>query len=282
MNPILVGVPWDATTLGRKGARLAPSAIREELRHRLHPYDAEARRLVRWEDFGDVSVEGTHEEMLEGVSAFVSDRWREHPGAPIGFLGGDHAVAYAGIRAVRSYFPQLSVLSLDSHLDLRPEGPGPSNGNWALRMIEDFHHPLVEVGRGRFSNDEGTFESAQRLGVCVVPAAIIRERGVAGSMGPAETAIEIGSDVYLSVDIDVVHQSAAPGVSAPSVDGISVGDLLEIVDWVSRRSRVRAFDICEVNPSVDPTGLTARLAGYVALALLSQTASGSVEDPTLA
>jgi formiminoglutamase len=273
MNPILVGVPWDATTLGRKGAQLAPAAIREELRHRLHPYDAEARRSVQWEDAGDARVGGTYDEMLEGVTGIVSDRWRAGPQDLIGFLGGDHAVAYAGIRAVRSHFPDLTVLSLDSHLDLRPQGRAPSNGNWALRMIEDFHHPLVEVGRGRFSNDEGTLETAEKIGVCVVPAAKIREQGVAGSLGPAEKAIALGRDVYLSIDIDVVHQAAAPGVSAPSVDGISVEDLLEIIGWASRRFRVRAFDMCEVNPSVDPMGLTARLAGYVVLGLLSQMAS---------
>ncbi|MCI4348310.1 MAG: arginase family protein, partial [Thermoplasmata archaeon] len=150
MDPILLGVPWDGTTLGRKGARLAPAAIREELRQRLHPYDAATSHIVRWHDAGDATVGSMHDEMLEGVNNAISDQWKAGARPVLGLLGGDHAVAYAGVRAVRPYFPELMVLSLDSHLDLRPRDQGPSNGNWALRMIEDFQRPLVEFGRGRF------------------------------------------------------------------------------------------------------------------------------------
>jgi len=280
MDPVLVGVPWDATTLGRKGARLAPDAIREELRRRLHPYDAATGRTVRWADAGDAAVGVTHDEMLEGVSAAVSERWKAGARPVIGFMGGDHAVAYAGIRAVRPYFPDLMVLTLDSHLDLRPRDTGPSNGNWALRMIEDFRRPLLEFGRGRFSNDEGLFETARKGGVRVVPASDLRRRGVSQAVRSVESATETGRDVYLSIDIDVVHQAAAPGATAPSVDGLAVEDLLDLVDWAAQRFRVRAFDICEVNPPVDPTGVTARLAGYAALSLLSRLTPERADPPT--
>lgn len=279
MDPILLGVPWDGTTLGRKGARLAPASIREELRQRLHSYDAATSHTVRWHDAGDATVGSTHDEMLEGVNNAVSDQWKAGARPVLGLLGGDHAVAYAGIRAVRPYFPELMVLSLDSHLDLRPRDQGPSNGNWALRMIEDFQRPLVEFGRGRFSNDEGLFETARKSGVHVVPASELRRRGVPRAVEPVEAATESGRDVYLSIDIDVVQQSAAPGATAPSVDGIAVDDLLDLVEWASRRFRIRAFDICEVNPPVDPTGVTARLAGYAALSLMSRVAP---EDPMAA
>jgi arginase family enzyme len=279
MRPTLIGVPWDITTLGRKGARLAPEAIREELRRRLHPFDAVTGRAVEWEDAGDASVGVTHEEMLEGVRGVVSDRWKNGTGSVIGFLGGDHGVAYAGIRAVCSHFPELVVLNLDSHLDLRPPEQGPSNGDWARRMLEDLHRPLVEVGRGRFSNDEGSFETARKWGVLVVPAEELRRRGVPEAMKGVEAKVEAGRDVYLSLDIDVVQQAWAPGASAPSVDGVTVEEFLDIIDWASGRFRVRAFDICEVNPSVDPTGMTARLAGYAALRLLSQSTSRSPVSP---
>ncbi|MCI4352273.1 MAG: arginase family protein [Thermoplasmata archaeon] len=277
MDPILLGVPWDGTTLGRKGARLAPGAIREELRQRLHPYDAASGHMVRWGDAGDATVGATHDEMLDGVSNAVAEQWKAGERPVIGLLGGDHAVAYAGIRAVRPFFPELMVLSLDSHLDLRPRDQGPSNGNWALRMIEDFRRPLVEIGRGRFSNDEGLFETARKSGVHVVPASELRRRGVSRAVEPVEAVTESGRDVYLSIDIDVVHQAAAPGATAPSVDGIAVDDLLDLLEWASRRFRVRAFDICEVNPPVDPTSVTARLAGYAALSLLSRYAPSSVD-----
>lgn len=269
MVPILAGVPWDATTLGRPGARLAPAAIREELRGRLHAFDAITGETVRWEDAGDAVVGTTHEEMLEGVNALLASRWKPGATPPIGFLGGDHAVAYAGVRAVQPFFPELTVISLDAHLDLRPLDAGPSNGNWALRMIEDLRRPLVTIGYGRFSNEERSFETARRTQARLLSARELRQHGVALAVRPLEDAIGAGRDVYLSVDIDVVDQAEAPGASAPSVDGIGVQELLELLDWVSRHFLVRAFDICEVNPTVDPTGRTARLAGYAALQLFS-------------
>ncbi len=178
-----------------------------------------------------------------------------------------------------AFFPNLMVISLDSHLDLRPRDQGPSNGNWALRMIEDFQRPLVEFGRGRFSNDEELFETARKGGVHLVSASDLRRQGVSRAVEPVEATTRKDRDVCLSIDIDVVHQAAAPGATAPSVHGIPVEDLLDLLDWASRRFRVRAFDVCEVNPPVDPTGVTARLAGYVTLSLLSGLAPAAGRSP---
>lgn len=270
MPPRLIGVPWDATTLGRKGARLAPEAIRREL-GRLHPYDAEGGRPVSWLAGKDLTLSEEHSDLLRAVGRAAEQEAKVDPEAPLVLLGGDHAISFAGIGALHKRFPEMEVVSLDAHLDLRATEAGPSNGNWALRMVETFHRPLRVAGVGRFSNDAELFEKARAHGVRWVSSRSIRERGVPEALSELRVEELRGRDVYLTLDIDVVDQSAAPGASAPAPDGLTAGSVVHLVEEVAAVARVRGFDIAEVNPTVDPAGITARLAAHLLLTFLATT-----------
>ena len=78
------------------------------------------------------------------------------------------------------------------------------------------------------------------------------------------SAIEEAADgtdaVYVSVDIDVVDASHAPGTGAPVFEGITASDLLEAMSIISEYDCVKALDLCEVAPPIDPNGNTAYLA----------------------
>jgi formimidoylglutamase len=269
----LVGVPWDATTLGRKGARLAPSAIRHEL-GRLHPFDARSGRPVAWLAGKDLTLSEDHGDLLRSVSRAAEQGAKLDPDAPLVLLGGDHAVAFAGASALHRRFPDLEVVSLDAHLDLRDLHGGPTNGNWATRWIEEAPGKLRVWGLGRFANGAALFELAKERRVEWVPSWAIRENGTGKAVG-ASLATMRGKDVYLTLDIDSLDQASAPGASSPAPDGISVAEATELLSLVQRNARVRGFDICEVNPTVDPAGITPRLAAHLLLAFLSGTAPGS-------
>ena len=266
----LYGVPWDATTLGKKGARLAPEAIRRELA-RLHPYDAEGGRPVSWLAGKDLTLSGDHGDLLRAVGRLAEQEAKLDPEAPLVLLGGDHAIAYAGVGGLHKRFPDLEVVNLDAHLDLRPVEGGPTNGNWALRMMETFERPYRVIGVGRFANDPGLFDTARERGVRWVSAQAVRERGAPGAL--TEVGIEAlrGKDIYLTLDIDVVEQGSAPGASSPAPDGLSVGQVRSLVEGIAEVGRVRGFDISEVNPVVDPSGITARLAAFLLLTFLGTT-----------
>lgn len=263
----LVGVPWDATTLGRKGARLAPGAIRAEL-GRLHPFDARLGRPVAWLAGKDLTLSEEHGDLLRSVARAYEQVARSDPGSPLVLLGGDHAVAFAGATACRREFPGLRVVSIDAHLDLRGSTGGPSNGNWATRWLENGGGRLHVLGVGRFANDAPLFERAKEQKVDWVGAWTIRENGLARSLRAPLEELR-GADVYLTLDIDAVRQSSAPGASSPSPDGLRVEDVEGILSEVSRHAHVRGFDICEVNPTTDPSGITPRLAAHLLLAFLS-------------
>lgn len=264
----LVGVPWDATTLGRKGSRLAPDAIRREL-GRLHPYDAREGKPVSWLAGRDLTLSEEHSDLLRSVARAAEQEERIDPEAPLVLLGGDHAVAYAGAMACRRRFPHLQVVSVDAHLDLRGTDQGPSNGNWATRWLTETHAPYTVLGVGRFANDAELFERARKENVRWVGAWTIREQGVPAALKPELDRVR-GKDIYLSVDVDSVDQSSAPGASSPAVEGLSVVEAVAIVRALRGTARVRGFDLCEVNPTVDPAGITPRLAAHLLLSFLAE------------
>lgn len=265
----LVGVPWDATTLGRKGARLAPEAIRRELAH-LHPFDATTGRPVAWLAGKDLTLSEEHGDLLRSVARVADQEATRDPEAPLVLLGGDHAISFAGVSAVHRRYPELRVLSLDAHLDLRGVEGGPSNGNWALRCVQELSVPYAVAGVGRFSNDPELLERARALRVPWASARDLRGEGRERALAPLLSFAK-GHDLYLTLDIDVVDQGQAPGVSAPAADGLSVELVGDLLARFSALARVRGFDVAEVNPTVDPAGITPRAAAYLLLGFLATT-----------
>src|SRR5579875_407704 len=106
----LIGVPWDATTLGRKGARLAPEAIRRELA-RLHPFDAESSRPISWLTGRDLTLSEEHADMVRAVARTIEADEARDPTVPAVLLGGEHAITFAGASAIHRAYPDLTVVS---------------------------------------------------------------------------------------------------------------------------------------------------------------------------
>jgi arginase family enzyme len=83
---------------------------------------------------------------------------------------------------------------------------------------------------------------------------------------------EIGKRVdflYLTVDIDVLAPEVAPGVSHPESGGLSMVDLLELIIATFETGKVRYADVVELNPMVDPTGVTAVAARDIVKEILT-------------
>jgi agmatinase len=93
------------------------------------------------------------------------------------------------------------------------------------------------------------------------------ERG--GAEVVRETVPEADS-LYVSIDLDVLDSSVAPGHSLPEPGGLDYRQLRAILGEVARRGRVIGFDVVELNPARDPSGTTARVAAWIVTHLLSE------------
>jgi agmatinase len=96
-----------------------------------------------------------------------------------------------------------------------------------------------------------TSEAVHRLGVEAVLAGI-----------PAADTI------YMTIDIDVVDPSLAPGTGTPEVGGLSFQEIDGLVMGLARKGKLVGLDVVEVAPSYDPTGVTAQLAARLIIDVL--------------
>jgi agmatinase len=254
----ILGVPLDLTESFRSGTAAAPARIRE-VRESLEDYspilDADAAEL-EIADVGDVPLAGlSMDRALERI---------EDAAAPLfgqGFvlaLGGEHTVSLALFRAARRVYPDAFLVHLDAHTDLRPSYDGRAICHatwlyWAGREVG--LDSVAQLGVRSGSREEFTLArdcawSSSRLEL---------PRAVRDRIG--------GRPVYLTIDIDVLDPSAAPGTGCPEPGGPTFAELQAFVYGLADL-RVIGADIAEVLPACDPGDITALAAAKLARELL--------------
>ncbi len=251
-TPTLLGIPYDASSSFRLGAAAAPPRIRAALQspagnswtEGLHDLGAPGALA----DAGDLELPETSGGEVRRLIEDGVARVLAGGGLPI-VLGGDHSITYPVLRAMRRSHPSLSILHLDAHPDLYDEFEGDRFSHacpFARIMEERLADRLVQVGiRTMNGHQRG---QAERFGVEVIDM----DAWVAGRR-PA-----LSTPVYLSIDLDGFDPAFAPGVSHPEPGGLSVRDALGVLHQLT--VPVVGADVVELNPSQDPTGVTAIVA----------------------
>ena len=246
----LLGIPFDESSSFLRGAAQAPPKIREALHSPStnlsteSGYDLSAE--TRFRDHGDLSLP-------TGTAAFVAieqgvSELLESGGRMVA-LGGDHAVTYPVIRAIAKQYDRFTVLHLDAHHDLYDEFDGNRLSHacpFARIMEEGLVHRLVQMGIRTTTPHQK--DQVERFGVEVVTAAQWTDSVVTELDGP----------VYLSLDLDVLDPSFVPGVSHHEPGGVSVRDVLGVVQSIN--GPLIGADIVEYNPVRDVNDVTARVA----------------------
>ena len=189
-------------------------------------------------------------------------------------LGGGHETAFAsylgvaGSAAVRGG-RRLGVLNLDAHFDLRAE-PRPSSGTPFLQMAgaeaaagREFRYAVVGISEP--NNTRALFTTAERLGVqYLLDEDCSAERAVA-FVAHFVDSVDV---LYLSIDLDVLPASAAPGVSAPAAYGVPLPVISAICRQVVESGKLLHLDVAELNPEFDVDGRTAKVAARLVNTLL--------------
>ena len=262
---VALPVPYDGATSYITGTREGPRAIIEASRH-LEDYDIELQRevyragiltLPELEPYVD-SPEGMVDRVQAAVEPFAMD------GKLVVVLGGDHSVSVGAVRAFRSVYPDLSVLYLDAHADLRDEYMGSrfSHACTARRIWEEC--PLVQVGVRSISREEMAFVQQQGLRV------YFHDEGASPvSWDVEEIASNLSGQVYVSIDLDALDPSLMPAVGTPEPGGLDWNSAIALLRTVCRERSVVGFDIVELCPVAGPPSssfvaakLAYKLMGY--------------------
>jgi formimidoylglutamase len=264
----ILGVPEDrgiAANHGREGARFGPRAIRRAF-YRLTPGFRPYLTELSLVDLGDVPVQGksleeVHDELANVVEAVV------RAGVLPVVLGGSHDLTYPGLlgltRGLGLKGGELGVVNLDSHLDVRDPARGLSSGTPFRRALEELPGGAL---RGEnfveFGVQEGHNSPVHERWLAERRATILTLKAVQGK--PMESflqALQIAGlgtrGIAVSVDIDGVQSTDAPGASARHADGLPGQDLDRIARLAGRAPRVRYFDVMEMSPPLDEGERTA-------------------------
>ncbi|MEN6464007.1 MAG: agmatinase [Syntrophaceae bacterium] len=271
---IVVPVPYDLTSTYQGGARRGPAAI----------LDASANMELYDEELGkETYLCGIHtfpavEPIASGPADMNEAVMQEISGIINGgkipvLLGGDHSVTLGAVRAAAGAYPELSVLHLDAHADLRNSYQGTPFSHACIgRRISELV-PLVQAGIRSMSAEEADFLKSSSV-VSIPPGEFIyadTKKKITGSLK---------KDVYITIDLDVFDPSIMPSTGTPEPGGLLWGDVLDIVREVSQTCNVRGFDIVELAPIpgiVAPDFLASKLI-YRIMGYLTQTGSGFKEE----
>lgn len=262
MIPTLLGIPYDAGSSFQRGPALAPAAIRAALQSpSTNGWNEECVEVAGVADAGDLSFDDgrdPYEIITSGVNALF-----RRGALPI-LLGGDHAITWPIMQAVRQHAPELTILHLDAHNDLYPdfEGNPRSHASPFARILENgLCDRLVQVAMRCPSGQQQGY--VKKFGVEVVPMRAgfaVMQQAVASLNGP----------LYLSLDLDVLDPAFAPGISHPEPGGLTSRELITLLQSIPKGSLVAA-DIVELNPVNDLRDLTARVAAKALKEVLGRT-----------
>ncbi len=258
----IVGIPFDAGTSYRPGARFGPQAIRQASRHlrtHYHPaYDTEPFAEQQVADAGDIAcnpfniekavveIQKAATELLGKVDRIIS-------------LGGDHTIALPLLRAVNHYHGPVALVHFDAHLDTWDTyyGAPYTHGTPFRRAAEEklfLESASMHVGiRGPlYSRDD--LKNDEELGFKVIHCDEFQSEGIDHVVKRIRDRVG-DNPMYLSIDIDVLDPAHAPGTGTPEIAGMTTRELVGVLRGLAGLNIISA-DVVEVSPAYDHAELT--------------------------
>jgi len=288
----VIGVPMDLGQ-NRRGVDMGPSAIRyaglqariSRLKHDVH-------------DEGNIAVPNPEEEVAEGSGRRLKavttacqhiyhlGRKCVSAGEFAIFLGGDHSISIGTVAAVAKDEP-VGLIWVDAHGDFNTPETSPSGNIHGMPVavlagrgadsLVNLGYPgakvrptqIVQIG----VRDLDPIEKQQlaESNVKVFTMRQVDELGVATVARQALKYLAQLSRIHVSLDMDCLDPSEAPGVGTPVPGGLTYREAHLLMEILSDGGKVGSLDVVEINPILDEGNRTAELAVELSASLLGQT-----------
>ena len=254
----LFGVPYDGTTSFRPGTRFGPAAIRE-VSSGLESYcpelDLDLEDLA-FADLGAVDIPFGNPEPVVAAVRQATEAVLDLGLRPL-MLGGEHSISSGAVAAVAARQPELVLVQLDAHADLRHEWLGAHHSHaCAMRRCLEVlpSQQLLQMAIRSGTREE--FSELRQSGRLVAIEAM------AEALRPLR-----GRPLYLTVDLDWFDPAVMPGTGTPEPGGFHWPQFAALVAELRHHNLVAA-DVVELAPQLDPTGVSSVLAAKVVRSLL--------------
>ncbi len=248
---VIYGMPMDYTVSFRPGSRFGPSRIRESSigLEEYSPYLDRHLEEIKYFDAGDLLLPfGNAAKSLDVIGDYVRKLLQDGK-VPIG-LGGEHLVSWPVIREVFAKYPELRLIHIDAHADLRESYEGePLSHSTPIRKAAELMGGKRVYQFGIRSGMREEFQYA-RENLNFYPFEVLE---------PLKRVLPelAGKPVYVTIDIDVLDPSCAPGTGTAEAGGILSKELLGAIHAIAGSgANVVGADLVEVAPIYDPTEQT--------------------------
>lgn len=245
---VLLGCPYDGSASFRPGARFGPSAIRRASWgiETFSPYSGQDLSQLKVHDMGDLELPLGEKKMSFGLIRKALRKILSQNKFPI-LLGGDHLITLPIVEELVKIYPDLHLIHIDAHTDLREDYLGESlSHSTVMRKV------VEHIGQGRLfqigirSGTEEEFKLARKMKsmVSLDPSSL---RSMVRKLG--------NRPVYVSLDLDVIDPGFLPGVGTPEPGGLTFQELISLLKAL-QPLHVIGFDLVELTPDYDPTQIS--------------------------
>jgi agmatinase len=260
VDAVVWGIPFDAATSNRPGARFGPQAIRRASAifdgDPQYPFGIDPFEVLTVVDYGDCAFD--YAKPLEIAAAIRAQAGAIlEAGAHLISLGGDHFVTFPLLEAHAARHGPLGLVQFDAHQDTWEDDEHRiGHGSFITRAVR---RGIVDARR---SIQVGIRTHAPAdYGIEIIDAAALDELGPGGIVRRIRERIGDGA-AYLSFDIDCLDPAFAPGTGTPVAGGLSSREAFAVLSGI-RDLDWRGMDVVEVAPAYDHADITAIAAATV-------------------
>jgi agmatinase len=278
---VLFGIPWDfLTSIKAPNSALAPKEIREvtnnlalttELGYKIPEF-----KVI---DIGNVSIESEKvDKNLQEIMTFVKNIYSENKNVIPIMIGGDHFCTFPVMKAVGDIFDkkeELGVLIFDAHLDLYEEWDKEvySHATISHRIFDlDYVSKKNLVIAGTRDIDIPELDIADKENIFHLDAYRLLEEGLEKCIEHIIEYFKYSNikSLYVSIDIDALDPSTAPGTGFAIPGGYSYREMWKILREIAKSFNIIGFDLVEVAPNLDiQSKITCNLAAKLIIELIS-------------
>lgn len=260
----IMGVPFDNAVSLNKGAAKGPETMRNLS---IDMSDVTEDDIIIKDgllyDIGDIPVDLNWEKYFADVSDEAYKLMQTDNFCL--FLGGDHSVtiplhqAFGKYQKEKKEDAKIGVIHFDAHYDLCDEYDGHkwSHACTEARSLETIisGEDLFFVGI-RVAEKSELMTIEQNPGITVVKANEVHTNGIDSVFKKLNDKFQDYDALYLTIDIDVLDPSFAPGTGTPQPGGLTIMQLIQLFKMIIEKLPVKAMDIVEVAPDLDVNNIT--------------------------
>ena len=264
---VIVPVPYEKTVTYGKGASKGPKAIIEASKN-LELFDEELKantaEKIKICTLKELNVKNDKPEaMLSKVREQVKKIIDEQK-IPV-ILGGEHSISSAPVEALKNKYPDLNVLQLDAHADLRGKYRGTIYSHACImHRILDLNIPFVQVGIRSVCEEDAAIIKKNNIPVFWAKDIYNNNSWFNGAIS------KLSDNVYVTIDLDVFDPAIMPSTGTPEPGGLAWYKVTNFLKEVAKQKNIVGFDVVELAPNknnIAPDFLAAKLAykliGYV-------------------